>query len=288
MHVGQTRLCEVLQVPHGDAAVARERGVLTAKRVRRRLVQRGEVPDVEFVDGHIRRLEDLAAARWLGLFKRIPTGRFELWRVNVADVRALAVGGERPRVRIRDVARDHAAEPAVGSAAAPWMVRLDLVLVILPHPLAAAARAPHAVVGALRHLHPMRVTAARAAVEQERHASRVRRPQRDVRSGVVGVNDTSQFTRVAAVSVVESSVRLHRSRVPQPPGFIVRRHRQLALQHPPDVNPGSVRDLHHRVPGVPVRVKQYTTSFELPCIPELSKINSPDVRVLIPGFGDCR
>ena len=253
--MGQTRLCEVLQVPHGDAAVARERGVLTAKRVRRRLVQRGEVPDVQFVDGHVGRLEDLAAARWLGLFKRIPTGRFELWRVDVADVRALTVGGERPRVRIGDVARDHAAEPAVGSAAAPRMVRLDLVLVILPHPLAPAARAPHAVVGAFRHLHPMRVTAARAAVEQERHASRVRRPQRDVRSGVVGVDDTSQFTREAAVSVVESSVRLHRSRVPQPPGFIVRRHRQLALQHPPDVSPGSVRDLHHRVPGVPVRVK---------------------------------
>ena len=286
--MGETRLCEVLQVLHGDAPVARERGVLTAEGVRRRLVQRGEVPDVEFVDGHVSRLENLAAARWLGLFKRIPTSRFELWRVNVADVRALAVGAERPRVRVRDVARDHAAEPAVWRAAAPRMVRLDLVLVILSHPLAAAARAPHAVVGTLRHLHASRVTAARAAVEQERHASRVRRPQRDVRSGVVGVDDTSQFTGVVAVRVVESSVRLHRSRVPQPPGFIVRRHRQLALQHPPDVHPGSVRDLHHRVPGVPVRVKQYTTLFELPRIPEFSKINSPDVRVLVPGFGDCR
>ena len=251
----QTRLGELFQVPHRRGSLARERDVLAPRMRGRGLVQGGKVPDVKLVDGHVRGLEHVAAARRFRLAKRVPPRGFELRRVtHVAHVRALAVRAERPRVRIGDDARDDRTEAPVRRAAAPRVIRLDLVPIIPAHPLASHRRAPHAVALALSHLHPNAfiVAPSRPAVQQERHAPRVGRPQRNPDISGCTVDDASEFALVPAKDVVERAVRLHRRGVTEPPVRVVRRHRQLTLQHPRHVTGCHVTgDSHHRVPGVP-------------------------------------
>mmetsp|Transcript_1666 Transcript_1666/g.6489 ORF Transcript_1666/g.6489 Transcript_1666/m.6489 type:complete len:527 (+) Transcript_1666:1686-3266(+) len=262
VHVRQTRLGEVFQVPDRRGSLARERRVLAPQVRRRGLVQGGKVPDVKLVDGHVRGLERVARARRFRLAKRVPPRRFELRRVHVAHVRALAVRAERPRVRVGDDARDDRTEAPVRRAPAPRVIRLDLVPIVPADPLGAEGRAPHAVALTLPHIHPISIVSvapSRPAVQQERHAPRVGRPQRHAdffgAAASCAVDDASEFALVPAEDVVERAVRLHRRGVPEPPVRVVRRHRQLALQHPRHVTGHVTGDSHHRVPGVPhVRV----------------------------------
>mmetsp|Transcript_38115 Transcript_38115/g.96466 ORF Transcript_38115/g.96466 Transcript_38115/m.96466 type:complete len:751 (+) Transcript_38115:369-2621(+) len=228
VQVGDPRARQARQVLHARGLRLAKREVLAAQRGGHAVVRGAEVADVQLVDGHVR--EPAQRQRRAGLL--LPALGRQLRVSQVHKLRAQAVCGQGARVRVGGLRDLHLLRPGA--------VHCHPERVVLPLPGGRPRQVPDPLEHVVLHGQHLRLSAARSVPQQQLHALRRWRPQRDVHA----LRPHARAQR----AVVEEALVQH-ARDLQPRGLdclvlrAMARHDHLPPQHLRDLGLRQVRHL---------------------------------------------